>query len=190
MFLAYKHNAILAVLLLAIGVQTIEAKENVSILHIVSKESISGLCSWALDNEELIAVMRKEHNTGKAILEVYRSASNSDKAIGRFILGSFPYSLTQFTDKLIAVCQTATGYLVYVFEYRNGEVIKIVDDGSNLQPELIYFGPSVHPAIAVPVLDWVDGSHVPVFAKVYLLEGKNLRKALKLPWKGRFGLAK
>lgn len=165
------------------------ASETTSGASMATFEGVQALCQWVSHGESLVAEMHTDNDNEDNILNIY-NITESWKRIGRYDLGGFPYSITLFGGKLIVLCETATGYLVYGFAYSNDSTKMIVDDGSRYPPELFYFGPTDQEAVAVPVLEWVGGKHIRVSANVYLLQGENTVKALNLPWNKRFGLEK
>lgn len=157
---------------------------------IASMGGVKALCQWWPNDKYLIASMHLENNYEDNVLDIYDVSREPANNIGKFILGGFPYCVTQFGDKLIVVCQTATAYLVYAFAYTNDSIKMIFKDGSKYPPELNYFGPTYKAAVTVRILDWVEGKRIPVSANVYLLEGESEVKPLNLPWNKRFGLEK
>jgi hypothetical protein len=149
-----------------------------------SKDGLHDFCLWSPDGVDLMVLMFKEPDTMLAMLDVHKLA-DKNKRIASLTLDSSPFLITQFGGKLVVLCQTATGYLVYAFAYNNGLIEKIINDGSNLQPELIYFGPSIDAAISVPILGWVGGKRLPVTTNIYFLQGEKA-----VPWNERFGAGK
>lgn len=161
-------------------------------LNTSKRANVLILQTWRVGNSaeiELKALVR-ENDEGGYKLEIYKTNKNQFKKIYDF-QGSLPGSISQFDDKLVVLWGTAVGFLINVFEFKNGKVQMIIDDGSYLPPEYVYLGKNLKPAFIIANLEWIIDAKggrekIPTTANVYIFENGKLIQNKNVPWAYRY----
>ena len=131
-------------------------------------------------------------NGNKASLVIYEKKDDHKlRKLTSLTLGSFPYFILENNHNLVVVCQTAVGYLVDVFGYKDGIVKRLLSDGSYFPPEFVYVGKDYKNAIVISNLEWQkvengkDEERIPVSANIYIWNGIDYDTYKKVPWRER-----
>lgn len=162
----------------------------------ISNQGASLVHRWLIINDdyskELICIAYMPDDNKEPSLVVYEKVGdNRLKKISILSLGSFPYLISENNHNLVVVCETAVGYLVQVFGYKNGIVKQLLSDGSYLMPEFIYVGNDYKSSILVPNIEWrkildsKDEERVPVSANIYIWNGTDYDIYKNVPWNDR-----
>jgi hypothetical protein len=141
---------------------------------------------------ELKALVR-ENKDGGYRLEIYRIGNGQPKKLYDHE-GSLPGSISQLDDKLVVLWGSAVGFILNVFEYKDGKIKMVIDDGSYLPPEFVYIGKDLKSAFLIAKLEWVknangDSEKIPTKANVYIFSNKEIIIKKDVPWGKRYDSA-
>ena len=161
---------------------------DVNASEIISKwplESVVISVSYSLDKKGIGSLSFLDSTSNNKIKVKYLSAIDEDVIKDLRLTG-----MQSFNGLFIVTLETATSFLVEVFVYdKSSEIVKqVVSDGGHLQPELIYYKDSDHPAIGIPKLtnDSRLASRIICGEKIYVFDKlKNtvdVKREVQLPY--------
>jgi hypothetical protein len=176
---------------------TQQSKMNDKFSIFIQESNTSFLCQWNVKQTTLVCAIAQQRDSLGILrtMTIYDTSHVDCAKIFTYSTADAPLALFQLGESdgnLASIWIGGSAYHFIIFSYINGKIVKVLEKGSRVFPEFVYFDDIDESGIIITEMDWQinpknkENELIPLRAQVYKWKNGRYEDDHIIPWKKRF----